>query len=85
MTEPLIAIIAALLGFLAAFLSARGEIVRLREENADLLGCLYHRIGYKPQTKHREDIIVPDAERVTPPVADSFPDLLTLQECARND
>ena len=83
MIEPLITLLAALLGFLTAFLAARGEILRLRDQNADLLGCLYNRIGYSPVKRTSEIAPVIESGRVVR--EDPFPDLLTLQERARND
>lgn len=82
MTDAVIALVCAFAGYLAGFLSSRGEILRLRQENADLLGSLYHRVGYKPSQKNTEAFPVVETERALH--GDSFPDLLTMQENARN-
>lgn len=80
--SPMIDLLFLITGSLVTFLLMRGEVGRLRQQNADLLGSLYHRIGYKPHEQKAE--IAPNlAERV--PIKDEFPDLLALQESARNE
>lgn len=69
-------------GSLVTFLLMRGEIGRLRQQNADLLGSLFHRVGYRPH-EHKTELAPDTSERL--PVKDEFPDLLALQQEARND
>lgn len=80
--SPMIDLLFLITGSLVTFLLMRGEVGRLRQQNADLLGSLFHRVGYRPH-EHKAEIAPDLSDRI--PIKDEFPDLLSLQEAARND
>lgn len=80
--SPMIDLLFLITGSLVTFLLMRGEIGRLRQQNQSLLGSLYNRIGYRPH-EHKAEIAPDLSDRI--PIKDEFPDLLSLQEAARND
>lgn len=68
------------------------QIRYLQSQNEGLLGCLYHRVGYKPPTKQRKTILggstaqieaseTPEDEQIRTPRELT---LQELQELARN-
>ncbi len=60
---------AFLLGSVVVYFLQRGEILRLRDQNTDLLGSLYARIGYKPSSQNPKSDVTPQP---TPLPADSI-------------
>jgi len=82
MNELAILVVAVLVGFGVGYVSRSFEIKYLREQNQSLLGSLYNRVGYRPH-EHKAEIAPDLSDRI--PIKDEFPDLLSLQEAARND
>lgn len=68
------------IGYLVAYLPYRD----IKEERDQLLGSLYARIGYKPEVVRYEKT-PPEASAPTQRTTESYPDLLAIQEQARNE
>lgn len=78
-----------LIGSVGTYFLMRGEVMRLRQENSELLGSLFARIGYKPESLIKKEGAVSGDEQTMLKHAysnnEGIPDVLQRQNVARDE